>query len=970
MSVPVAKASRWMGALEAFVKDLRISSKEEVSEDPRGTPLVLWRSQQRFIENVGAGLDAGIRKFYNLKSRQLGITTISLAVDVLWLAVHPNMIGALVTDTDGNKAANRALIRKYINSFPEGYFGDEFQIVKDNRDAFEFSNGSVLRFLVAGTKKKSIAWAEGTGYAFAHLTEVSKYGDPEALASFEESLAQQNPNRLFIYESTANGFNHWRDKYLEARADIFTSRAWFTGWWAGDTNIIPRNDPRFEVYGRYSPSGEERELVGSVALLYGHKITPEQLAWIRWKEATASSKETDILQQNQPWTEDQAFVQSGYSFFQTRVLGQDIKKILDGGEDYGYLSYAYELGNDFFDVKLRPIEDEAESDQIELKVWEEPIDDALYAIGCDPAYGRNDHKDRHAIEVWRCFADKMVQVAEYATASVETKHCAWVLAHLAGVYKNCIVNVEIGGPGRMIMQEWEHLRQIMTAEVYAPRVKALEWEDVLSNARWYLYHRPDSPGAGYAANFECLALDTPLPSPTGWTTMGEVKEGDYLLSDTGEPTRVIGASDIKLNARCYEITFDDDTRIIADENHWWKVARRHWIGGADKLRQTKQLEAGKFYIRQTAPLRLPERDDLPVDPYLLGAWLGDGSSDAAVVTSGDLDVEEMCANIEACGQPTRRTWARTAWQIRLNEGNNGSRGNPLLHKLRSLGVLKNKHIPTAYLRGSFEQRLALLQGLMDTDGGAGGNGGKQCNFVTTNPAIAAGFSELVRSLGFKAKYLTWDESPAKGVQCALRYQFWFTGQPDMPVFRLRRKQDKIDQSPCKSNRQCHRIVSVREVDSVPVRCVMVDSPTKMYLAGDGMIPTHNTTWRTKAEIMHQFRGAYVTNQLEIRSVSLLNEMRIVVQDGNEIGAPESRAENSKDDRVFGTALAVRAWINWRQPELLAQGLTYERVMQDERGETTPVQRNMNDMVFRFFKTAQEKAEAQPSKPKWMTDRGL
>jgi len=112
------KSAKWVKLFDAFVSDIRITSKEAVSQDERGTPLEMWESQRRFIKEVGTGLDNGIHKFYCLKSRQLGVTTVSLAIDVFWLALHPNLIGCLVTDTEKNREANRQLLQKYVESFP------------------------------------------------------------------------------------------------------------------------------------------------------------------------------------------------------------------------------------------------------------------------------------------------------------------------------------------------------------------------------------------------------------------------------------------------------------------------------------------------------------------------------------------------------------------------------------------------------------------------------------------------------------------------------------------------------------------------------------------------------------------------------------------------------------------------------------------------------------------------------------
>ncbi len=165
----MAKASRWLGLFRDFSRDVRISSKEVTSSDERGVPLVLWESQRRFIDEVGRGLDEGIRIFNCLKGRQSGITTICLLIDLFWLAMHPNMKGALVGEKQGTIDENRGILQHYVRSFPQGYFGESFEVIDDNRSYMSFSNGSRINFMVAGTRKKHMAWGEGRGYAFAHL---------------------------------------------------------------------------------------------------------------------------------------------------------------------------------------------------------------------------------------------------------------------------------------------------------------------------------------------------------------------------------------------------------------------------------------------------------------------------------------------------------------------------------------------------------------------------------------------------------------------------------------------------------------------------------------------------------------------------------------------------------------------------------------------------------------------------------
>ncbi len=493
------KSSRWLRQLETFIADIRISSKEVASTDGKGSPLVLWESQKRFIREIGEGLDQGIHKFVCLKSRQLGITTVSLAITVFWLAVHPDLIMCLVTDDEKKREANRTLITKYISSFRDGYFGDSFSIVSNNRTRLVFSNGARLDLLVAGTKKKSIGWAEGVGYGAGHMTEVSNYGDVEGLKSLEEGFAQTNPHRLYMFESTAKGYNHWRSRFLKGKNDL-TTRSFFIGWWACDDNRIEKKDPRYSQYGLHAPTAEERMKIDRVRQMYGWKITSEQLAWIRWKQVDAGA-EQGLLEQNQPWDEEEAFVMSGYSFFQTRQIEKDVKQLDE--EANPVKCYRYSVDGDFYSFQLLKMDPEIDDiDDTELKIWEEPVDGAKYAIGFDPAYGRNEHKDGSAIVVLRCFADRVVQVAEYRSSDVEARHAAWVAFHICAAYRDCMINVELAGPGRLVMAEFDHLRQLLAAEMNLAKTQARGWEDAAAQARWFLHHREDSFGSGFAANYE------------------------------------------------------------------------------------------------------------------------------------------------------------------------------------------------------------------------------------------------------------------------------------------------------------------------------------------------------------------------------------------------------------------------------------------------------------------------------------
>jgi hypothetical protein len=494
-------AKNWRPLFERFLSQLRIASKEISSgTDPRGSKLDMWTSQERFLDMVLDGLADGVHDFTCLKSRQLGITTISLAIDIFWLAMHPGMIGALVVDTETNRDAFREVLRRYVNSFPKGFMGKAFTIVKggDNRSFMKFSNAARLDFLVAGTTSKA-NWGESRGYSLAHATEVAAYGNPDGLSSFKEGLAETNPDRLFMWESTAKGMNHWRDAWHEAGRDTHTKRRLFVGWWAKSLNQIPTHDRRFPLYGLNDPDEVERELIEKVREDYQWDITPQQIAWYRWRQSNESTS-AQSLEQNQPWYAEQAFVLSGYSFFQTRKIQGQFDDLMN--DPALFEGFRFWLGNDFFGSRMEKIWDGSRLHEVELRVWEQPIKEATYVIGCDPAQGRNANKDRHSISVWRCFADKLVQVAEYADNNCETRQAAWVLAYIAGAYRNCMINLEItGGYGQTVMTELDNIKNQLRAEIYNEKTMALGWGDFLSTARWYLYHKPDSPGAGYVYNW-------------------------------------------------------------------------------------------------------------------------------------------------------------------------------------------------------------------------------------------------------------------------------------------------------------------------------------------------------------------------------------------------------------------------------------------------------------------------------------
>lgn len=500
----------WIDLFKEFVTEIRIDTKEHVERDSRGAVFDLWRSQLLYLEELAAGLELGQRSFCFLKSRQCGVTTVSLAIDLFWLAAFPHTRGVLVTDSDDNRKKFRQILKNYIVSFPRGFLGSNFGIKKgsDNLAYMHFNNGSTFDFLVAG-KRENKTLGEGSGYSLAHLTECASYGSPEGLQSFRETLSDKNPQRLYVYEGTAKGHNHWKTIYEEHLRDTITKRAAFIGWWSKDLNILrkhgPAPEPRlYHIYGSQPMSPEEREKAKIVLKRHNHIITQEQLAWYRWRQSDESSTGDDLAQ-NQPWFDGEAFILSGSSFFPTRSLAKDLERITnqDNGIDpttnralprgVFYEGFRFLLSNQFLESRMERVL--ADRSLVELRVWEQPVKVGVYYIGVDPAWGRDGQGDNCAVSIWRGYADGLVQVAEYAANMHDTRQCAWVLAYLAGSYRNCHINIEIsGGVGLAVLSEFKSLRNQLQARPFEDdntKRREEDWSDFLANARWFLYRKYD-----------------------------------------------------------------------------------------------------------------------------------------------------------------------------------------------------------------------------------------------------------------------------------------------------------------------------------------------------------------------------------------------------------------------------------------------------------------------------------------------
>lgn len=498
MPPPPSAGQGWLPIFKRFIDHLTIESRET------GQTILgqnLWGSQTRVLEFIAAGMDEGIRDFTILKSRQLGETTICLAIDLFWLFMHPGIQGCILIDDESNRDKIRVILREFAAGLPRNM---RYEKVDDNKTLMSFNvNGklSMIDFLYAGSRRSTLGASRS--YRFAHMTEVGNYGDPDGLENFIQTLSENHPDRLFLKEGTANGYNHFTTMVEQSQRDIHRQRFCFVGWWSrDDQRLSPNNPDQAPLYHQYMDdepwTEEELELRDEVFQRYGHTVDDEQLAWYRYRSMERSLSE-GMLHQTQPWTEDQAFVLSGRSFFPIRKLDKEIKELYtDSARDrsrFDFVAFRYWLGQNIFTTRCEQV---MSIDEAELKVWEDPVPWGRYVIGVDPAYGRSDWNDSHAITVCRCYADRLVTVAEYGTSEPETFQVTWALAHLASQYEDCYINIEVKGPGNVIMNEMRRMKDLLNSGMMGEIVNRKGWDNVADGAKWYLWHRPDSLGKGYA----------------------------------------------------------------------------------------------------------------------------------------------------------------------------------------------------------------------------------------------------------------------------------------------------------------------------------------------------------------------------------------------------------------------------------------------------------------------------------------
>ena len=354
-------------------------------------------------------------------------------------------------------------------------------------------------------------------------------------------------------------------------------------------------------------------------------------------------------------------------------------------------------------------------------------------------------------------------------------------------------------------------------------------------------------------------------------TIGDLKVGDVIYDESGNLTTVMHLNSIVIDDE-YIVEFEDGEKVSCNAEHLWKVRdlsfdknnkyEDKWVLRNtefiyDNFASRRQVKKGRndnrFFVPMNKPVNYPKILRLPIDPYLLGLWLGDGFSSVPAICGAKEDLQEICTYLE----PKCRTifykeserFGKNCDLIYIDREKElfekglskiNARRASFLQKLRNMSLYKNKHIPEEYLVASIEDRLELLQGLMDTDGTIDKRNGN-CSFAQSNYEFCLQVQKLLASLGIKStisekkmRYIKQDGTLAKA------WEVFFSTSKEMPCFKLQRKYQYLPDTLADKHYQ-KAIVNVTKTGrKIPMRCITVSNHSGLFLCGNNYTVTHNS----------------------------------------------------------------------------------------------------------------------------------
>ena len=374
---------------------------------------------------------------------------------------------------------------------------------------------------------------------------------------------------------------------------------------------------------------------------------------------------------------------------------------------------------------------------------------------------------------------------------------------------------------------------------------------------------------GLAGTGKAMPKDTLIPTPDGEKLLGEIKVGDFVFDRKGHPTKVLGVYDRGVR-RCFELTFSDGRKTRCCDEHIWPCYTSK--KNLKNLTLQEMMEKGiRISAKSGARFRMPingcvefSEKELPVHPYILGVFLGDGCCKERYLTlsSNDLPVVEKVAKLL---NATAEKLSENNYSWRFMKGGKAITTKEVFGDIASwvMRGSNEKSIPAYYLHGSSDQRIALLQGLFDTDGSVSSKSNGLASFSTTSSELYAGVSYLLRSLGLSAS--TSSKAVCRGRvkqngTCSTDYVVRTHLKPDQfdVCFSLPRQIEKLKavfgafKRPSKCTERV-ALTDVREIEPCDQVCILVDNPEHLFLANDFLV-THNTHRAIEDWFVPSFNG--------------------------------------------------------------------------------------------------------------------
>lgn len=351
-----------------------------------------------------------------------------------------------------------------------------------------------------------------------------------------------------------------------------------------------------------------------------------------------------------------------------------------------------------------------------------------------------------------------------------------------------------------------------------------------------------------------VADSTPILTPDGWRTHGALRVGDFVYAPDGSPTRVRYVTE--KGEATLAVRFADGEVIRVNPGHRWRIhdRKRH----AFRVLETHEIIAAGLHYgskRDGSPrcrflvetARAVRGGDvaLPIDPYIFGLWLGDGSTGNGRITGAAADVEHHKAEAIARGyrigaanvHPT--TGVHTFCVLGM--------------RIRSV-VGDGKFIPDLYYRATEDQRRELLRGLVDSDGCVDPSG--RCRFINTNRRLVDDAVRLVSSLGYRCtvEHRAPRVRPYPFNNCKDHWCVSWTPTDGAQPARLPRKDIRH-----RAIERMRAIVAIIPCEPEQGHCIEVDHASHCYLVGDRLVPTHNTTTGLHGLGWRLFRDPTLTN---------------------------------------------------------------------------------------------------------------